>query len=261
MEMGIQMQNKNVLALKHRAKFADLCLDGCNGDLPRKYFYVWENSIEWNDPSSCSCWCPGIPFVTGDNLLGAFELCIIPVCLGGYSFVMLFPYCTSSCALESLDLLLSYSVITVALHITIILIITHISTPKSTQPNFCCPGADNITKMYFDRGMFDQQNCCWNMKFYSGTPLFYANEIQHTCCFYKTPKFFDQIMSCYYPELCGERVRYIPAETYCWCCSVRANNCSNCYGLCGVATNEPNEGALRPVTGKSTFKFLYTVGI
>jgi|AntAceMinimDraft_1070359.scaffolds.fasta_scaffold47172_2 hypothetical protein len=38
---------------------------------------------------------------------------------------MLLPYSTSSGALESLDLLLPYSVITIELHITIILIITN----------------------------------------------------------------------------------------------------------------------------------------
>ena len=39
----------------------------------------------------------------------------------------------SSGALESPDLLLLYSVIALALHITIILIINHLSTPKSTD--------------------------------------------------------------------------------------------------------------------------------
>ena len=111
---GIQMQNKNVLQLRHRAKFANLLSDRCNSDLNRKYFYIWENAIEWNDPSACACWCPGIPYVTGQNLFGSFELCVIP-------------------------------------------------------PNCILPGADHINKMYFDRGLFDHQNCCWSIGFYSGT--------------------------------------------------------------------------------------------
>ena len=59
-----------------------------------------------------------------------YGLCLV---LGGYSFVMLLPYCISSGALGSPDLLLSYSMIVLTLHNTIILIITHLylSTPKS----------------------------------------------------------------------------------------------------------------------------------
>ena len=180
--------------MKHRAKFATIWLDSCNGELQRKYFYIWENSLEFNDPTSCSCVSPiGIPYVTGDNLTGAFQCCAVP-------------------------------------------------------PNFICPGADNIDKIYFDRGMFDHQSCCWAIGFYNGAPKFHANEIEHVCCCMSCPAVYDQCLSCYWPELCGERVRFLPAEGYCWCCSTRSGSCTNYFGLCGPKTGEPDEKWLRPVT-------------
>jgi len=57
----------------------------------------------------------------------------------GYISVLLLPYSLSSGELGSSDLILSYSVITLALHISIILIITHLSTPKSTDT-----GTENV---------------------------------------------------------------------------------------------------------------------
>ena len=56
------------------------------------------------------------------------------VCLEGYSSVILLSFSISSGAPESPGLLPSYSMKVLALHVTIILIITHlsISTPKST---------------------------------------------------------------------------------------------------------------------------------
>ena len=190
---GIQAQNRNVLELVHRAKFDTLCFDSCNGELNRKYFYVWENALEWNEPSTCSCMIPfGIPYITGDNFLGAFKLCAV-------------------------------------------------------QPNACCQGADDITKVYFDRGMFDRQSCCWSIGFFSGAPKFHANEIKHVCCFHDCPTAYDQFLSCYWPELCGERVRYLPAESYCWCCSTRSDWCTNFCSICGPKTGEPDERWLKPV--------------
>lgn len=179
--------------MKHRAKYATLCLDSCNGDLDRKYFWVWENSIETNDPTSCACMCPGIPFITGQNILGCFELFVVP-------------------------------------------------------PNVCCPGADNINKTYFDRGVFDTQSCCYKCGFFSGGHKFHANEIKHVCCCMECPDAYDQCLSCYWPELCGERVRYVPSTTCCWCWSTEASNCSNCCWLYGVKTGEPDECCLRPIT-------------
>jgi hypothetical protein len=190
---GIQPQKKNVLELKHRAKFATLCLDNCNGDLPRKYFYIWENSIEMNDPTSCSIWCPGIPFITNDNPIGCFECCVVP-------------------------------------------------------PNCCCPGADNISKTYFDRGMFDHQSCCWKIGFFSGVPEFFANEIKHQCLCMECPNVYNKCMSCYWPELCGERVRYIPATTCCCCISTKASWLDNCCGICGPLNGQPSPFCLKGVT-------------
>ena len=55
------------------------------------------------------------------------------VCFEDYYSILLLSYSISSSALESPELLLSYYIITVALHNTIILIITHLSTLKSTD--------------------------------------------------------------------------------------------------------------------------------
>ena len=52
------------------------------------------------------------------------------VYLEGYLSLMLLPYSIYSGALRSPDLLLSCSVITVASHISTILIITHLPTPN-----------------------------------------------------------------------------------------------------------------------------------
>jgi hypothetical protein len=190
---GITAQNKNVLALKHRAKFRNLCCDSCNGELPRKYFYIWENSIEFNDPNSCSLDCPiGIPYMTSDSFTGGFTICAIP-------------------------------------------------------PNYCCPGTDYIRKVYMDRGIFDHQSCCWHYGCMSGIGEMHPNEIRHVCCFQPCPDFFDSCVSCYWPDLCGERVRWLPAKTCCCCISTEAGSCTNCCGLCGVETGQPDECWLKPV--------------
>ena len=38
---------------------------------------------------------------------------------------------------------------------------------------------------------------------------------------------------------CGEKVRFIPYETCCWCCSNRAGWCDNYCSLCGLKDGEP----------------------
>lgn len=45
-------------------------------------------------------------------------------------------------------------------------------------PNCCCLSSDDITKTYFDRGVFDRQMCCFQdiggMHVYTGPPTVYA---------------------------------------------------------------------------------------
>ena len=55
------------------------------------------------------------------------------MCLEDYISVLFLSYSISSGALESLDLLLSRSITIIPLHNTIILIITHLSTPKKIK--------------------------------------------------------------------------------------------------------------------------------
>jgi hypothetical protein len=176
----------------HRTHFAEYCIDGCDGDKDRQYFYINENSLEYNEPSSCSIYCPGIPFVTGQNLLGCYQVCSVP-------------------------------------------------------PNCCCPGADNIKKEYFDRGVFSRQNFCYTTGCVSGLPTMFPNEVQYMCCCCETPTACNQCLACYWPSLCGERVRYLPFENYCYCCPSRANACSNCCGLIGPKDGEPVSWCLIPI--------------
>jgi len=71
------------------------------------------------------------------SLLGTRIMQGLCFMFGGYISVLLLPYSLSSGALESPDLLQSCSAITLPMHITTILMITHqsISTPESTQGN------------------------------------------------------------------------------------------------------------------------------
>ena len=80
---------------------------------PVKTFNVFA-AIKWN-PSN---------FAIQEGETYVMSLICLEVC---YS-ILLLSYSISSGALESPDLLLSYSMITLALHNTIILIITHLST-------------------------------------------------------------------------------------------------------------------------------------
>ncbi len=190
--LGMKTRHINATGIVHRAKFAILGCDMCAGDRQRRYFYINENSIEINEPSSCSCYSPGIPFITGGNPLGCFECFSVP-------------------------------------------------------PNVCCGGQDHVKKIYFDRGIFDRQNCCWVIGFWGGEPSFFANELKHTVCCHDCCPTFDRMMSCYYPSVCGERVRFVPAEYCCWCVPLRTGYCGNCCGLCGPQTDMPYELCMMPV--------------
>jgi hypothetical protein len=189
---GISTQNKAYTRILHRTHFAHFWLDQCDGDKQRKYFYINENSLEWNYPMSCAIWLPGIPFVTGQNILGCFECCALP-------------------------------------------------------PNCCCPGFDTVTKVYFDRGMFDRQSCWWRMGFCSGEPQMFPNEVKRVFLCIECCDWFDELTACYFPALCGERVRYVPCTTCCCCCPTESTPLTNFCGLFGSATGEPNECCLMSV--------------
>lgn len=106
-------------------------------------------------------------------------------------------------------------------------------------PNCCCPGNDHISWNFFDRGIFDRQGCLWSSGCLSGEPELYPGEIKYVCCFQDCPKCWNEWQSCWWPCCLGERVRYLPAQTCCWCVPVRVNGCMNCCGCNGVKSGEP----------------------
>lgn len=174
-------------------QFEKFCIEHCDGEKDRRYFYINENSLEWNEPSSCAIFCPGIPFVTGQNPLGCYQAFAVP-------------------------------------------------------PNPCCPGADNITKVYFDRGMFDRQNCCFSSGCLDGIPKMHPNEIDYMCCCMKLPDWYSECVACYWPSMCGERVRFLPFTSFCCgCCNTEANWMTNFCSLCGPADGMPDTKCLLPV--------------
>ena len=72
-----------------------------------------------------------------------------------------------------------------------------------------------------------------------GAPTPFAGEVKHICSCVNCSQGCNELMSCYFPNVCGDRVRYVPCETYCCCCSTRANCFSNLFGLCGPRDGEP----------------------
>lgn len=114
-------------------------------------------------------------------------------------------------------------------------------------PNACCPGCDNVHHTFFDRGLFDRQNCYYRLGCISGDPLMFANEIRHVCCFTDCPVCYNQCQSCYWPWCCGERVRFLPATTVCCCCPTTACWIHNWCGICGIKDGEPLPCYINPV--------------
>ena len=117
----------------------------------------------------------------------------------------------------------------------------------SLPPNCICPGFDNVNHTYFDRGVFDRQNCCFYTGCLAGKPEMFANEVNHVCCFNDCPTCYNQCMACYFPCCFGERVRLLPAQMVCCCCSTRACWIHNCCGLCGIKEQEPLPCYIVPV--------------
>lgn len=92
---------------------------------------------------------------------------------------------------------------------------------------------------YYDRGIYDTQNCCWVTGCLSGVPSLHENERKLICCCVPCNPCFNQFMECYSPWLCGERVRVVSCEKFCCICSNRASSCTNFCGLCGYMDGEP----------------------
>jgi len=157
---GIQSETAGFIKVRHKAKFATLCCDWCNGSKGRQYFWVLENSFESNYPSSCYC---------------------IP-------------------------------------------------------PNKLCLGFDSVQKTYFDRGIYAVKDlfCCT-----SGVPSVHAGGVAHVCLCMDCCDGCNYCLSGYFPYCQGERVSYLPMETFCLCLPTRACWLHNICGLCGPKDGEP----------------------
>mmetsp|Transcript_33405 Transcript_33405/g.34038 ORF Transcript_33405/g.34038 Transcript_33405/m.34038 type:complete len:237 (-) Transcript_33405:334-1044(-) len=106
-------------------------------------------------------------------------------------------------------------------------------------PNCCCPGFDNVSKTYFDRGIFDRQHPCFKTGCLNGPPTIYAGPVKNVCCCIDCCDCWNHHASGYYACCCGERVSILPFENYYYCCPTRSWWACNCCGLCGVKTGEP----------------------
>lgn len=174
---AIQTIAPNTIQVRHKAKFAKICFDSCDGTKDRKYFWVLENSWEANYPTACAI--PGVP-------------CKVP-------------------------------------------------------PNCLCPGEDHIWKQYYDRGAYNKQDFYRSIGCISGDATVIDNEIKQVCLCMTMPSCCSQLTSGWFNCCYGERVRLLPYEKFCWCCSVRAGSCQNCCRLCGPESGQPCECFLLPL--------------
>ena len=107
-------------------------------------------------------------------------------------------------------------------------------------PNCCCPGFDCIGKQYFDRGVYDQQDCSRSIGCVAGAPYMVGEARKFVCFCTDCPHSVNICCDGMCCDPCfGERVRIVPFETCCFCCSTRASACTNYCGLCGPKSGEP----------------------
>ncbi|KAJ1420228.1 hypothetical protein B484DRAFT_453173 [Ochromonadaceae sp. CCMP2298] len=122
--------------------------------------------------------------------------------------------------------------------------------------NFLCPGSDMVSKTYFDRGPWDRQTLFYTSGCYSGPPTFYANSRKQVCCCVDCCDGYNNLVDCFIPECCGDKIIYSPYDTVCFCCPNKVNFCCNNCGLLGLKSGEPlcvhsQYSCLQPGTGEA----------
>lgn len=117
--------------------------------------------------------------------------------------------------------------------------VTENSYEQNSPFQSCCFGVDVISKSYFDRGIYDQQNMFWLTGFLNGAPSTHPGPVKYIFCCTPCSDSCNEVLECYSSSICGDRVRVVPSEFYCWCCSTRATACSNYFGMCGPMTGQP----------------------
>lgn len=109
-----------------------------------------------------------------------------------------------------------------------------------TSGGACCNGgSDGIFKAYFDRGIYDMRSCAFRTGVLRGAPSVFPNNTRYVCCCNECSPGCNDYCECYWPSMCGDRVRVLPAEYVCCCFPTRSCWIHNCCGLCGVATGDP----------------------
>lgn len=111
--------------------------------------------------------------------------------------------------------------------------------PCILPPNCVCMGIDNVSKTYFDRGVFDRQSCWFRSGCFAGPGSFKAGVVKYVCCCVPCCDCCNNMLSCYNYACCGERLQYVPSETCAWCCPTRSCWLFNCFRLCGPENGEP----------------------
>lgn len=103
----------------------------------------------------------------------------------------------------------------------------------------CCPVYDCVSKSYYDKGIFDQQDSCWYFGCLKGEGSFTEHRKQFRFCWADCCECYNDFASCYFPDYCGENLYYMPCETFCCCCSTRAGGCGNCWNGFGPKSGTP----------------------
>lgn len=103
----------------------------------------------------------------------------------------------------------------------------------------CVVGGDSIRKNYFDRGIFDQQGCLRAIQCIRGAPSVHSGNVQFVCCCQDCSECGNDCLNGYWPGMCGDRVRVLPADAICFCCPTRSCWLNNYCGLCGPKDGEP----------------------
>lgn len=114
------------------------------------------------------------------------------------------------------------------------------SVPIPVFDTFCTLMVrDHIYRYYFDGGIYARNNPCWLSQCMRGKTEIFSGEIQHVFMGENCSPSLNRFANCYWPRICGERVRVVPADTICFIVPTRANMLCNFCGFCGPKDGEP----------------------
>ena len=79
--------------------------------------------------------------------------------------------------------------------------------PLVIPPNCFCRGEDNIKKIYFDGGKWDRTGICFLIGSYLGPGTMKTDSFQLVCCCTDCPSTVNNMVDCWWPQICGHRIR------------------------------------------------------